>query len=278
MPYVDVNGARLFYTDEGSGDVTLLLIHALGADSHDWNWVIPILRSQCRVVACDLRGHGHSSVPGRYELMDFVDDLEALIAALGCAPVVPVGHSLGGAIGAAMAVERPSLVSAVVEVDPAYALPDFIVQIWEQGRRRWRDGNNVGGPGLQGPDPGPAGTSPTPEFLTTWNARRVQAMPDDVFWQCYEGLADGPQAMFTMTPASSAYLRRRACPILSFHSLPGRAAWETPLFAHPASHAVEWEGSGHTLQVERPRELALLLLNWLNRIKSDEFAREEAPA
>ena len=65
VPYADINGVRCFYTDEGEGPLTLLLIHGWAADSNDWIWLIPLLRDRYRIVACDLRGHGHSSVPGR---------------------------------------------------------------------------------------------------------------------------------------------------------------------------------------------------------------------
>jgi pimeloyl-ACP methyl ester carboxylesterase len=43
-----------------------------------------------------------------------------LLDQLGCRPVVAVGHSLGGAIVSALAVERADLVRAVVSVDPGY--------------------------------------------------------------------------------------------------------------------------------------------------------------
>ena len=37
MPYRKVNDVRLFYTDEGEGAYTLLLMHGLSGDSHDWS-------------------------------------------------------------------------------------------------------------------------------------------------------------------------------------------------------------------------------------------------
>lgn len=56
--------------------------------------------------------------------------------------------------------------------------------------------------------------------------------------------ANGLEKLLSMTSARSSCLRRRNCPVLLFHLLPGRAAWKAPLFGHPASQAVEWEGSG----------------------------------
>jgi pimeloyl-ACP methyl ester carboxylesterase len=272
MPYREINGVRLFYTDEGEGAYTLLLIHGLSGDSHDWSWLIPLVRSKYRVVACDLRGHGYSGVPHRFVLADFVEDMLDLIDSAGCESLVPVGHSFGGAIAAVMAVEHPSLVRALVEVDPAYALPDRVVAFWEQGRSDWLASRDDPEAAARTKPSAPA-FPPTPEFLSTWHQRRTQAMAPDVIWQAYAGLADGPQRIFQATAAADAYLRRRACPVLSFHSLRGRAAWEEALFTHPASHAVEWEGSGHSLHIERPRELAYLMTTWL-----DSLVASAAPA
>ncbi len=72
--------------------------------------------------------------------------------------------------------------------------------------------------------------------------------------------------MFAASVEADAYLRRRSCPVLSIHSIPGRAQWESALFQHPASHALEWEGSSH---IERYRELAAVMTRWLDALRDD---------
>ena len=62
MPEAFVNGITLRYTDDGEGDV-VLLIHGLGSSSADWELQLPVLTSRYRVIAVDLRGHGESSKP-----------------------------------------------------------------------------------------------------------------------------------------------------------------------------------------------------------------------
>lgn len=269
MPFADVNGARLFYTDAGAGPFTLLLMHGLSGDSHDWSWVIPMLQPRSRVLAVDLRGHGYSSRPATYELDDFVGDMVALAEKLGCEGLVPIGHSLGGAIAAVMAVQHPALVRAVVEVDPAYALPDWLVGMWEAFRAQWH-ANAGPGDDLTTYRPSLPPSASTPPFVETWHHRRAQAMSPEVFWKAFDGLADGPQKLFAPTPAAEEYLSRRRCPVLSFHSLPGRAAWESRLFDHPRSRAIEWEGSGHDLHIERPGELSALTVAWLTALAEDD--------
>ena len=114
----------VFFTDDGSGK-TLLLIHGWACDSNDWIEQIPILSPHHRVIAPDLVGHGRSSVRDcGYGPSEFADDLAILIERLDCAPpVVAIGHSLGGVVASVLAVKRPDLVRAVVEIDPALELP-----------------------------------------------------------------------------------------------------------------------------------------------------------
>src|SRR5437879_3497178 len=119
MTFAEVGDARVFYTDEGGGDPPMLFVHGYTCDSHDWSWQLAHFAADHRVIAVDLRGHGRSSVPeSGYDCRTFAEDLAALLRTLGCAPVVAVGHSMGGLVVSALAVEHPDLVQAVVAVDP----------------------------------------------------------------------------------------------------------------------------------------------------------------
>lgn len=172
MPYLELPSTRLFFTDAGAGR-TLVLLHAVSGDSNHWNWTIPLLADRYRVVALDLRGHGHSSPGAGYQLADFAGDVLAVADHLGVDRFVPVVHSLGGAIGAHLAVEHPDRVHAVVEVDAAYALPPWNVDWWEAGRARWR-AQQAGRP--VGAEPELPRSAVTPAFLVTWVARGMEAM------------------------------------------------------------------------------------------------------
>lgn len=123
MAFADLGDARLFYTDDGAGP-PVLLVHGWSCDSHDWSWQFEAFSEHHRVIAADNRGHGRSSVTtDGYRPRTFAADLARLVQSLDAGPVVAIGHSLGGVIVSALAVEHPELVRAVVAVDPAYAIP-----------------------------------------------------------------------------------------------------------------------------------------------------------
>ena len=108
MAFAEVGDVRLFFTDEGTGGPPLLFIHGYSCDSHDWMWQLPYFAARHRVIAVDLRGHGRSSIPAKgFGARDFAGDLAGLVDGLGCGPVVAVGHSLGGVVASALAIEYP---------------------------------------------------------------------------------------------------------------------------------------------------------------------------
>jgi 3-oxoadipate enol-lactonase len=98
-------GTVLAYDVPGPpGAPTLVLLHGLGATG-TLNWFPSFgpLSERFRVVAMDLRGHGHGLKAGaRYRLADCADDAIALMDALGVDRCIPVGYSLGGPVAQLM--------------------------------------------------------------------------------------------------------------------------------------------------------------------------------
>jgi pyruvate dehydrogenase E2 component (dihydrolipoamide acetyltransferase) len=112
--------SRVRVVRAGAGDTTLLLLHGFGESLFSWRAVVDALAVRNRVIAIDLPGFGGSEKPdASYSLPALTDRLAAFADAWTRGPLVLVGHSMGGALAAALALERPSRVIATVLIAPA---------------------------------------------------------------------------------------------------------------------------------------------------------------
>jgi pimeloyl-ACP methyl ester carboxylesterase len=100
----------------------VVFLHGLGIVDHSglsFTLGMP-LAADADVLLYALRGHGHSETPpSGYRLSDHVDDLVALLDAVGLtAPVHIVGCSYGGAIATLTAIHNPKRVASLFLLDP----------------------------------------------------------------------------------------------------------------------------------------------------------------
>ncbi len=103
-------------TPAGAGDLSFVLVHGFADLGYAWSEVAERLALHGHVIAPDLRGHGDSdwiSGGGYYYFMDYVADLDDVIARLARRRVVLVGHSMGGSVSAYYAGMRPDRVTAL---------------------------------------------------------------------------------------------------------------------------------------------------------------------
>jgi pimeloyl-ACP methyl ester carboxylesterase len=98
MPYVNLQGQKIFFAQKVTGKKTpVLLIHGAAGTHLDWP---PQLRrlATASVYAIDLPGHGRSPGPAHSTVGQSAAVVSALISELDLNGVVLVGHSMGGAI------------------------------------------------------------------------------------------------------------------------------------------------------------------------------------
>lgn len=89
-----------------------------------------------RVLAPDLRGHGHSTWEPPWSVERHVEDLVLTLDGAGVGGAAVVGHSFGGLIGMALASAHPDRVDALGLIDPAVAIaPGRAGEEAEQVRR-----------------------------------------------------------------------------------------------------------------------------------------------
>jgi pimeloyl-ACP methyl ester carboxylesterase len=118
--YKTVDSTRIRYVDTGRGP-TVVLIHGLAASIYSWRHaILPIAQAGFRVIAFDNRGFGFSDKPAHgYSNEAYVRLLFGLMDSLDVSEAILVGHSMGGAIAAQAAIDRPDRVRALVLVDAA---------------------------------------------------------------------------------------------------------------------------------------------------------------
>jgi 3-oxoadipate enol-lactonase len=132
VPTVDVNGARLWYDEAGSGE-TVLLVHGGLGDSRLWEPVVPLLAARFRAIRTDLRFFGRSTGPA--VSWSWQDDLVGVLDELGVERAALVGLSLGGRIALDVALAHPARLWAVVGVAPGLAGHDGAPYSAEQEAR-----------------------------------------------------------------------------------------------------------------------------------------------
>jgi len=124
--FVEVSGVRFHVHEQGSGPA-LLLIHGLAGQMRHYTYgVAGRLARHYRVVTVDRPGSGYSerdsAMPA--DLSAQAKATAALIDKLQLGRTFVVGHSLGGAVALALALEHPQHVAGLALVAPLTHLPE----------------------------------------------------------------------------------------------------------------------------------------------------------
>ncbi len=118
--YLQVDGTRIRYIDVGRG-APVVFLHGLGASIYAWRRnLAAVAAAGFRVIAFDNRGFGLSDKPpAPYDNAAYARLAIALMDSLRLTDAVLVGHSMGGAIAAQVAIEYPARVRGLVLVGSA---------------------------------------------------------------------------------------------------------------------------------------------------------------
>jgi pimeloyl-ACP methyl ester carboxylesterase len=121
--FIEVNGVRLHYADEGAGRAVVLL-HGNGVSGDDYktSGVAERLIGAYRVIIFDRPGFGHTPRP-RGELWraaEQADLIHAALVRLGVRDAIIVGHSWGTLVALALAQRHPANVTGLVLLSGYY--------------------------------------------------------------------------------------------------------------------------------------------------------------
>lgn len=116
----------------------MVFIHGFLNDAGVWSGVIDELQNDFRCIAVDLPGHGRSpgNGAGSYARDETLGDLRRVLDEADVGPAVLVGHSLGGYLSLALAIENPARVSGLglVAAGPGFR-SDTSMEKWNESVR-----------------------------------------------------------------------------------------------------------------------------------------------
>jgi len=279
VKFLDLNGDRVAYRDEGGGEV-LLLIHGMAGSSDAWRELIPRLAKNYRVVAPDLLGHGQSVKPrGDYSLGAFAVFLRDFLDELGIARATIVGHSLGGGVAMQFTYQHPDYCERIILISSGGLGPDvgWILRV-------------LSAPGAEFVLPviAPSPVLKAGNKIGSWFASAgVKAPRAAEIWRAYSSFSDRPtRDAFLRTLRSVVDYRGQAVSALNrLHirsELPTMAIWGESDEIIPVEHghaAVNFRpgarlevlpGVGHFAHVEAPNEVADLIDDFMTSTKRSD--------
>lgn len=112
------DGVPIAYEVQGSDPVTLVLVHGWSCDRSYWRHQLEPLAAACRIVTLDLAGHGESGNARRtWSIESFGEDMAAVLRHIDAAPMLLVGHSMGGDVVVEAARRLGTQVRGLIWVD-----------------------------------------------------------------------------------------------------------------------------------------------------------------
>ena len=239
-----LDGMRIHYMNYGKGREALVFIHGWSCNLDYWRDQIPDFEKRSRVIAIDLPGHGQSDKPQIAYTMDlFARAVDAVLRDAGVERAVLVGHSMGTPIARQFYRKYPQKTLAIVIVDGA--LRPF-------GDKKMMEGFIAS---FRGPDYKTAGTQMFAVMagpsLSTELKERIQASflntPQYVLVSAMEGMAD--DSIWGQDKIN--------VPVLAIMAKSPFYLPDTEQFYHNVGPKLEfqmWEGVGHFLMMEKPKE------------------------
>lgn len=242
--FATLDGNRVHYVDYGKGKQALVFVHGWTCNVDFWKAQTPAFEGKTRVILVDLPGHGQSDKPQINYTMDlFARAVDAVLRDAGVERGVIVGHSMGTPVMCEFYRKYPRKTLGLVIVDgPLRAFLDQKMMDDFIGALRGADYKAQASgfvDGMLGPQVSPQlrdeikkAMLSTPQYVAV---SAMEAMADKATWK-QDKINVPVLAILAKSPFWPAdteqYFRSRA-PKLEYHM---------------------WEGPGHFLMMEKPKE------------------------
>ncbi|MCE7008389.1 alpha/beta hydrolase [Kibdelosporangium philippinense] len=249
---------RQFGPEDG---VPVLMVHGVTGHGGRWQRLAEEFLDGFRVIAPDLRGHGHSPALPPWTLEQHAADLLSVLDSLAVTGLPVIGHSFGGAAAIHLARLAPQRVTKLVLLDPAIGLdPQFVMDtmpMWPQVFQTIEE----------------AGEWQRKEWAGI-SLRDVAEELQENFAQTSDGRWMQRSSYSAVVTAWSEMCRVAQVPPPTTHTLlvsATQSPFVRPAFVNACQmsmrdslETVRFDG-GHMLQFEHPVETAELITNFLGR-------------
>jgi len=246
----------------GTRDPEIVLLHGGAQNAHTWDTVALALDRP--LVAVDLPGHGHSDwrPDHEYSPPQLADDVAVALRSLAPMPRMVVGMSLGGLTALCLSARHPDLVRrlAVVDVTPgtdeakAEPIISFI-----SGPEQFTSFDEILERTVQ------LNPTRTVSSLRRGALHNAHEQPDGTWVWRYDRVWARPPEFGSLWDAVDAV----QVPLLlvrgGLSGVVGDEDVEELLRRQPEAEVVVVEGAGHSIQGDRPVELARILTDFAAR-------------
>ena len=271
--YVEVDGLRVHYVDEGPRDAEpVLMMHGEPSWSYLYHKMIPVITAAgYRALAPDLVGFGRSDKPARredYTYQRHVDWMRGFLEALDLKGITLVGQDWGGLIGLRLAAEHEERFARIVAANTG--LPTGDITMGEAFLRWQRYSQSVPVFHAGGIVKGGCVSELSAEVIAAYDA----PFPDDSY---KAGARQFPLLVPTTPDDPAAVPNRKAWEVLSRWEKPFLTAFSDSdpvtrgadrLFRQVIPGAKDQPhttivGAGHFLQEDKGDELARVVVDFM---------------
>ncbi len=132
--FMEIDGQRIHYVDTGGNKPPVVMIHGLGGNLLHFGYAMADkLSNDFRVILVDRPGSGYSTRPddAPATLTAQAKTIATLIRKLGLGKPLVVGHSLGGALSLAIALDHPDCVGGLTLLAPLTHAQEEVPEVFK---------------------------------------------------------------------------------------------------------------------------------------------------
>lgn len=132
--FMDIDGQRIHYIDTGGTKPAIVMIHGLGGNLLHFGYAMADkLAADYRVILVDRPGAGYSTRPddAPATLTAQAKAIATLIRRLGLKQPLVVGHSLGGALSLAIALDHPDCAGGLALLAPLTHAREDVPEVFQ---------------------------------------------------------------------------------------------------------------------------------------------------